>query len=123
MGIEDVQTMTSRLKSNIQNFRQDFDEWTTSQVQHLEAMKQSQDHAMGQGDLDLTALMQQQSCLEAEVARVGQDKEVAKHEIQTIRDGLETLRAKDAAVPAKLQQRQQVFDAERTQLAQAKRRA
>jgi hypothetical protein len=120
MGVEDVLAMAAGVKSSMADFRGKFDAWSGAEVERLEGLKQSQDLAMSDCEHKLTALMNDQQRLEAEVGRVEQDGQVARHEVQTIQAELDTLRAKSSAKPAEVQERRQVLETESAQLEQAK---
>jgi len=78
---------------------------------------------MMEGESQVATLMEREQELQQEVARVAQNGKVARHEVQTMRDGLETLQAKGSAMPAKVQEQKQVLETERSQLEEATRGA
>jgi chromosome segregation ATPase len=120
MGVEDVLAMTAGIKTSMADFRGKFDAWSGAEVERLESLKQSQDLAMRDCEHKLTSLMNQKQVLEAEVGRVEQDGQVARHEVQTMQAELDTLRAKSSAKPAEVQERRRVLETESAQLEQAK---
>ena len=78
---------------------------------------------MMEGESQVATLLEREQELQQEVARVAQNGKVARHEVQTMRDGLETLQAKGSAMPAKVQEQKQVLETERSQLEEATRGA
>ena len=121
MGVEDVLALTERLKASMGDFRGKFDTWSSAEVAKLEGLKQSQALAVSEAENQMTSLMERKETLESEVGRVEQDGKVARHEVQTMRVELDTLREKMSAKPDALQELKRVYEAESGQLEQAKR--
>lgn len=119
MGVEDVLAMAAGVKSSMADFRGKFDAWSGAEVERLESLKQAQDLAMSDCEHKLTALMNDQQQLEAEVGRIEQDGQVARHEVQTMQAGLDTLRARCSAKTTEVQERRRVLQTESAQLEQA----
>ena len=119
MGVEDVLAMAAGVKSSMEDFRGKFDAWSGAEVERLEKLKQSQDLAISDCEHQLTALMDDKQRLEAEVGRVEQDGQVARHEVQTMQAELDTLRARSSAKPTEVEERRQVLETESAQLEQA----
>ena len=119
MGVEDVIEMAARTKARMATFQGKFDAWQTTNVEELETLKQTQELAIGEGEDKITELMERSQVLQEEVARTEQDGKVAHHEVQAMRDGLDTLGAKASAMPDKVEEREKILQAESDQLEQA----
>ena len=111
--------MTERSKARMAAFQGKFDAWTTTNIEQLETLKQTQELAIGEGEDKITELMGRSQELQEEVARTEQDGKVARHEVQAMRDGLDTLGAKASAMPDKVEEREKTLQAESDQLEQA----